>query len=961
MATRRLLRPIFVFLFSLLVWCSAVKPAKAADFNITKYTNTIPLAGKSYGDVWGEGNIACLGIWLGYSNLTYYGVGTYSITNPAAPVLLSTYVSADSFHHNQFEQGVVRNRIGYFGSWSGGGVHIVSLTNPSTPIRLSRITASTSGVGLVTNGFDRVHTLFLDRNFLYEAAHVDNTQSVKVFNISNPFAPVFVANIFSTNVVKVHQITAATNEGRVMLYTSGWGNSTGTAPGQTDIWDVTDIGTQPAQWKGRIYSGYSSHSSWPTPDGKSLVVCRETSGGEATIYDITNPANPTILFAITPQSMGLENNLPHNPVIVGNLLFVSWYQNGIQAFDITDRTKPVRIGSFDTYLTARSSSFQGNWGIFPFLGLNKLLLSDIQTGFYTADASAILTGTNNYAPLLIKSPVSLITNVGASVTFAPVLTGSSLNYQWRFNTTNIAGAVSSSYTIPNAQTNDSGGYSVIAYNASGSVTSAPGNLSLVLNNSAPVITAQPQSVAAYPEQSVLFSVAVLGGTPMSFQWRLGGVNIPNATNSTYSIPSVHSSQAGTYQVFITNSFGSTLSSSAFLYLIDSPYISGVRSIPGYHSALVSWTTTLPTDGIVDYGPVSAGSITASSPRDTILSTNHCVLLTGLTQGTAYNFQVVSRAGGTNYLSAVYQFATGPAPMILDNTDTGRVSFSGTWSTSSSTPGYYGIDYAFANTSATTARLATYTPNILLTGKYDIDVSYTVGTNRAPNAPYTISHANGTSVITKNQQTSAALWNPLATEVTFNAGTTGFVRLDNNATANVVIADAMRFTYSANQPLLSDGNFPSWWSGFYFEGAVDPNVDHDGDGFSTGDEYILGTVPTSAANKLNVKVFRSGATANVIVHPLHNGRVYTLQQRSSLSGSSWQPATFNSFTATDDGEGVYSVALNSATQSYYRISVELSTPSPVSPALGRNAVVQERRMFRGSFDEPSCGPGRIYAE
>ena len=40
------------------------------------------------------------------------------------------------------------------------------------------------------------------------------------------------------------------------------------------------------------------------------------------------------------MSMGLESDIPHNPVVVSNFLFLSWYQNGIQVFDITDRAKP---------------------------------------------------------------------------------------------------------------------------------------------------------------------------------------------------------------------------------------------------------------------------------------------------------------------------------------------------------------------------------------------------------------------------------------------------------------------------------------------------------------------------------------------------------------------------------------------------------------------------------------------
>jgi hypothetical protein len=117
---------------------------------------------------------------------------------------------------------------------------------------LCRIGATT---GHVTNGFDRVHTLFLERNYLYEAAHVSGITSVKVFDVSNPSLPVFLQNIQTTNTTKVHQITARTKEGRVFLYTSGWGgndNGAPSSPGQTDIWDVTDLGSLPAQWLGRL-------------------------------------------------------------------------------------------------------------------------------------------------------------------------------------------------------------------------------------------------------------------------------------------------------------------------------------------------------------------------------------------------------------------------------------------------------------------------------------------------------------------------------------------------------------------------------------------------------------------------------------------------------------------------------------------------------------------------------------
>ncbi|MFN7137839.1 MAG: immunoglobulin domain-containing protein, partial [Limisphaerales bacterium] len=758
---------LFRSLLLLLCFSWIVQPLGAqVNFNITPLSIARPYSGKGYGDVWGEGDIACLGIYTGYNSGTLYGVGIYDISNPALPVFLANYRAA-SGSHNQFEHGMVRDRIGYFASWSGGGVHIVSLTNPASPQTLSAINTA-------SNGFARVHTMFLERDFLYEAAHVAGIETVKVFNISNPSAPVFLQDIVTTNTTKVHQITVANKGTNVILYTSGWGGNSDGNPssyGQTDIWDVSNVGTQPAKWLGRVYSGYSSHSSWPTPDGNTLIVCRETQGGEVRLYDITTPPNPSPhvltnpapIAVISPANMGLPADLPHNPVVVGNLLFVSWYQNGLQIFDISDRTKPVRVGSYDTYLNASTSNFQGNWGVYPFLGLNKVLVSDIQSGLWIMDVSQVLTGTNNYAPLLVKNPTGLTVQQGDSAEFSPVITGSQLSYQWRFNGANLAGATGSSHTIPYADPEHSGNYSVIAYNASGSVTSSVAPLNVVGHPSAPSITAQPQTALVYPEQSASFSVAVTGAEPMYFQWRRDGNDIPGATNSFFNIEHVHLEHLGTYSVRITNSFGGVSSLNAPLILIDSPYIFGVSSRAGTHSAVVSWSTTIPTDGKVDFGPVQEGSITGSSPRELALSTNHSVLLSGLQPGTTYNYQTVSRANGTNYLSTVYKFTTlSTNAIILDNTSSG-VSFSGTWTTSTAVPNYYGDNYRYAATNLVTSsptRTATYTPSITAAGLYDIDVWHTSAINRATNAPFTVIYSGGQTLVSVNQQLNSGQWFPL---------------------------------------------------------------------------------------------------------------------------------------------------------------------------------------------------------
>ena len=49
------------------------------------------------------------------------------------------------------------------------------------------------------------------------------------------------------------------------------------------------------------------------------------------------------------DDLGFNAVTPHNPVVMGNKLYVAWYQAGIQVFDITDPADPKRIGQYDTY------------------------------------------------------------------------------------------------------------------------------------------------------------------------------------------------------------------------------------------------------------------------------------------------------------------------------------------------------------------------------------------------------------------------------------------------------------------------------------------------------------------------------------------------------------------------------------------------------------------------------------
>ena len=83
-------------------------------------------------------------------------------------------------------------------------------------------------------------------------------------------------------------------------------------------------------------------------------------------------------------------------------------------------------------------------------------------------------------PFLVASPVSLVTNLGGTVTFS-VVAGCTppFTFQWQFNGVNIAGATNASLSIANFSVASAGGYSVTVSNSAGGVTSRIVTLSSV--------------------------------------------------------------------------------------------------------------------------------------------------------------------------------------------------------------------------------------------------------------------------------------------------------------------------------------------------------------------------------------------------------------------------------------------------------------------------------------------------
>ena len=97
--------------------------------------------------------------------------------------------------------------------------------------------------------------------------------------------------------------------------------------------------------------------------------------------------------------------------------------------------------------------------------------------------------TNNSAPVVTDHPDPVSVPQGQSASFSVSVSGSlPLNYQWRKNGADIAGATAASYTINNVQPSHAGQYSVRITNSYGSTTSNNAQLTVTTFNANPVAT-----------------------------------------------------------------------------------------------------------------------------------------------------------------------------------------------------------------------------------------------------------------------------------------------------------------------------------------------------------------------------------------------------------------------------------------------------------------------------------------
>ncbi|MBX2816609.1 MAG: choice-of-anchor B family protein, partial [Saprospiraceae bacterium] len=130
------------------------------------------------------------------------------------------------------------------------------------------------------------------------------------------------------------------------------------------------------------------HQGWATEDHRYFLVndeFDESNNGHNTrthIFDIQNLAAPTYVGHFEAETAVTDHNL----YVVGNRVFQANYQAGLQIFELTDlaNAELTRVGYFDTYAGEGKGTI-GSWSVYPFFGINKILVSNMDEGLFVLD------------------------------------------------------------------------------------------------------------------------------------------------------------------------------------------------------------------------------------------------------------------------------------------------------------------------------------------------------------------------------------------------------------------------------------------------------------------------------------------------------------------------------------------------------------------------------------------------
>lgn len=331
--------------------------------------DTLPTAGtREYNDIWGytdcDGKEYAI---IGSAGMVHF----VDINTPAEPVEIARFPGGGVTTWRDMK--VYRDRAYAVSDATAEGLMIFDMSQlPDTVIKTYQSNVF----------FGSAHNIFIDNGRLYCVGTNTQSQGIIVLDLTtDPDDPQLLASVPLPPGGYVHDVYVKNDTAYCSHGFSGF-----------YIWDFSDP-QNPVELASIPTNGYN-HSSWLLEGGQYALYAEEVPTGlPLGVADLSNLAMGDIETALTFKFPLLApdhlNNTPHNPFVRGDYVIVSYYEDGVQIFDLSDPLDPKQVAYYDTHQNSQYNGYNGCWGVYPFFPSGIIAASDINGGLMLLSADSI--------------------------------------------------------------------------------------------------------------------------------------------------------------------------------------------------------------------------------------------------------------------------------------------------------------------------------------------------------------------------------------------------------------------------------------------------------------------------------------------------------------------------------------------------------------------------------------------
>lgn len=361
----------------------------------------------------------------------------------------STLVGSSAYNNTYNEVwGLTNNGMEYAVIGSTFGTHILDISDPTNPRVVVEVKGGSSGAEIIHrdyhdyNGYlfavadegsnstlqimdfsylpDSVHIVYDSKQYLRTTHNIfiDTSTAImyacisrgdqapwtalRLFDISDPGNPSVLANYDEFDGYRISQVHDMYIRDHIAFLNCGPSGfvmadfSDPLAPVTLAILETDDY----------PQSGYN-HSGWLSDDGNIYYMADENWGADIKVMDVSQLPEITVIDTIDAESDS-PYSIPHNQIVHNGFLFGSHYYDGLQVWDIRDPYNITRVLHYPTSNITPRASYEGAWGVYPFLPSGVVLVSDMQNGLFILGIPLDLVGTDE--PDTFTSNIDLVPN-----------------------------------------------------------------------------------------------------------------------------------------------------------------------------------------------------------------------------------------------------------------------------------------------------------------------------------------------------------------------------------------------------------------------------------------------------------------------------------------------------------------------------------------------------------------------